>query len=379
MIGNVFFQFIQVELKCFVIRDLWWIFALVTRVFEFIDETAMRVKRIKFWIVAMAAAAAFFGCRPRSEDVAVARIDSHDKTRGIYHWKTTFDLTEKDKAFMKDHQITQLYVRMFDVGIEDNWDSGSGEVVPLGTTVFKCPVPEGCHVIPTVYITLDALKAYKGREPELADLIVERVYAMASWNDLGEIKEIQYDCDWTAGTRPLFERLCEHTRKQIAGKGAILSGTIRLHQIEEAYYPFDKGVVMIYNTGSLKDASATNSILHYDDVSKYLSVEKRINKFLKARNENCPVIEIAYPTYSWGVVYDYFEKTFKRLVSSKDEYEGHWSEYVRWETSEITEIIKVKGLVDKTIGRAGHGNVIYHLDSDNLTKYNYDEIENIYN
>lgn len=338
----------------------------------------MRVKRIESWILILFLATTCEACRPKVSDVAWNMTDSHERTRGIYHWKTTFDLTEQDIAFLQEHQISQLYVRVFDVGIEDEWEYDSDDVVPLGTTVFRSSVPEGCQVIPTVYITLNALNAYRGRETVLADLIVERVYAMASWNDLGEIKELQYDCDWTAGTRPMFEQLCEHTRRLLSERGAILSGTIRLHQIEEAYYPFDKGVVMIYNTGSLYDAGATNSIIDYDDVSKYLSVEKRISRFLKARQENCTVIEMAYPTYSWGVVYD-SEKKFKRLVSRKDEYERDWSEYVRWETSEISDIIKVKGLVDRTIGRASRGNIIYHLDSGNLTKYDYDEIENIYN
>lgn len=299
-------------------------------------------------------------------------------TRGIYHWKTTFNLTADDVAFLEKHNINQLYVRMFDVGMEDDWNYGIEHVEPLGTTVFKSPVPKNCKVIPTVYITLNALQAYKGKECDLADLIIERVFAMASWNDLGEISEVQFDCDWTSSTRQIYEILCKHARKVLKSKGAILSGTIRLHQIEEAYYPFDKGVVMIYNTGSLADRETKNSIINYDDVSKYLSVKRRIDKFLKAREKNCPIIEMAYPTYSWGVVYD-LDKKFNRLVSCREDYEINWYEYVRWETSEIDEIIKVKELVDNTIGRASQGNIIYHLESENLTKYSSDEIENIYN
>ena len=332
------------------------------------------------WILMAVIFVACVCCAPKAGDKSDAQIfaaDSLDRTRGVYHWKTTFDLTEHDVTFLQEHHIGQLYVRMFDVGMESEYEYDREDVGPLGTTVFKSPVPEGCEVIPTVYITLKALRAYEGHETELADLIIERVYAMASWNDLGEVKELQYDCDWTAETRPSFELLCDHTRKQLAEKGAILSGTIRLHQIEEAYYPFDKGVVMIYNTGSLYDGNARNSIIDYDDVNKYLSVDRRIEKFLKARKENCPVMEMAYPTYGWGVVYD-SDLNFKRLVSSQENYKPHWSDYVRWETSEIDEVIRVKDLVDNTIGRAGCGNIIYHLDTDNLSKYSDDEIENIY-
>ena len=304
-------------------------------------------------------------------------------TRGVYHWKTTFDLTPEDTLFLREHDVNQLYIRMFDVGLHSESMSTSKEnIIPLGTTKFISSVPKGCRVIPTVYISLSALKAFAGDEKELADMIVKRIYAMVSWNDLGQIDEIQYDCDWTEETRPLFELLCEHTRSQLCEKGAILSGTIRLHQIQEAYYPFDKGVVMIYNTGSLYDVGGKNSILSYDDVYKYLSVDKRIEKFLQARSENCPVMEMAYPTYGWGVVYTMAGK-FKRLVSSPEAYEASrsdmWNERVRWESSEIDEIIRVKELVDNTIGKASQGNIIYHLDSKNLSNYDSDEIENIYN
>lgn len=328
-----------------------------------------------------------FGCNPklsqkRPGDILNGNVVDlcvpDSSARGIYHWKTTFNLTSEELDFLKEHDINKLYVRMFDVGMEEQDQYDIDDVIPLGTTVFNSQIPDNCNVIPTVYITLKALKAYEGRETELADLIIERVYAMASWNELGDITEIQFDCDWTSTTRPMYECFCNHARKVLNDKGAILSGTIRLHQIEEAYYPFDKGVVMIYNTGSLYDANATNSILDYDDVSKYLSVENRINKFLAARKDNCPLMEIAYPTYGWGVVYDY-DDNFKRLISRQGENDVKWNEWVRWETSEIDEVIRVKELVDNTIGRASNGNIIYHLDIDNLSKYSDDEIENIYN
>ena len=338
------------------------------------------MKRYEFLIVWALIVASICGCANKN-----LGSDSSSGTRGVYHWKTTFDLSDDDCEFIRDHSVDQLYMRMFDVGMEYEWKQSSREsVIPLGTTEFVSPVPEGCRVIPAVYITQKALIAYDGAEAELADMIVDRIYAMVSWNDLGQIDEIQYDCDWTSTTRPMFERLCERTRSRLHEKGAVLSGTIRLHQIEEAYYPFDKGVVMIYNTGSLYDANAKNSILCYDDVYKYLSVEKRVARFIKAREENCPVMEMAYPTYGWGVVYTW-NGEFKRLVSSPEEYEASraemalWDEQVRWETSEIDEVLRVKELVDNTIGQVSQGNVIYHLDSKNLKNYSSYEIENLYN
>ena len=54
-------------------------------------------------------------------------------------------------------------------------------------------------------------------------------------------------------------------------------------------------------------------------------------------------------------------------------------ETIRVENSEIETILKVKQLVDSKIGNVVKGNIIYHLDSNNLSRYSYDEIESIYN
>lgn len=303
---------------------------------------------------------------------------SEPAERGIYHWKTTFDLSLEDSAFIGDHNITRLYVRMFDVGIERNESNDSLEVVPLGTTRFKSPIPKDCEFIPTVYITQEALKAYCYGEWKLAELIVTRVKAMASWNELGNFSELQYDCDWTAGTRKSFERLCESTQKILNKDGIVLSGTIRLHQLEEATYPFDRGVLMVYNTGSFVNPNTTNSILDYADVHKYLSPKGRINNFLKARKTNCQKIDVAYPTFNWGVVFDNNDQ-FKQLVRDIDSYTPEHGELLRVEKSDYQEIDRVKHLVDSLLWPAINGNIIYHLDSQNLKNYSSEEIEKIYN
>lgn len=300
------------------------------------------------------------------------------KNRSIYHWKTTFNLTPDDSTFISKHKITRLYVRMFDVGMERNESNDSLEVVPLGTTRFKSAFPKYCEFIPTVYITQDALKAYCYGEWKLAELIVTRVKAMASWNELGNFSELQYDCDWTVGTRKSFERLCEETQKILSKDGIVLSGTIRLHQLEEAAYPFDRGVLMVYNTGSFVNPNTTNSILDYDDVSKYLSSKSRINNFLKARKTNCQKIDIAYPTFNWGLVFDN-NGQFKRIVKDIEGYTPEQGEQLRVEKSDYKEINRVKALVDSLLWTAINGNIIYHLDPQNLKNYSSEEIEKIYN
>lgn len=304
---------------------------------------------------------------------------SHRFGRGIYHWKTTFNLSAADSAFVKDHNIYKLYVRMFDVDAEFDDHAQTWEAVPIATTVFNSSIPKGVKLIPTVYITLDALKSSKGNMYSLAQNIVKRILNMCSYNELGQVNEIHLDCDWTKSTKEDFAYLCSMIRKVIVSKqlDIKLSGTIRLHQLEEAEYPFDSGVLMIYNTGNIKDNLTKNSILDYDDVYKYLSVNERIKKFIAAREYNCLDIDVAYPAYSWGVVF--YNNYFRKLVSNPKDYVLQEGETIRIENSEIETILKVKRLVDSKIGNVVRNNIIYHLDSNNLSKYSYDEIESIYN
>ena len=308
-----------------------------------------------------------FGCKGKTET---------DALRGIYHWKTTFGLNDAEQEFMGNHNVKRLYIRMFDVGYD--WNKYDREVVPIATTVFKGGVPEGVEVVPTVYIVEEAIGKIHQDMGELARKIVKRVLAMCSWNGLGEIKEIQYDCDWTKSSRQKFEDLCRQTKSILAEKGILLSGTIRLHQLEEAEYPFDAGVLMMYNTGAVKSKFTKNSILDYDDAYKYLSVDRRISKFIKAREHNCKIIDVAYPTFSWGVVF-YNEKHMRKLVKDHENYKLAEGESMRVEKSEMETILKVKRLVDRKIGKVCRGNIIYHLDSNNLGNYSRDEIERIYN
>ena len=330
------------------------------------------------WLIIILIGIISISCKQSQKTVAEPETPAIIKERGVYHWKTTFELTPDDTLFIREHKITTIYIRMFDVGIDTDNGVETGEVVPLGTTKFVTPMLKTCSFVPTVYITLKALKKYNGREHELADLILKRIYAMCSWNELGDFRELQYDCDWTKETRMSFQRLCDYTRAQLKERDVILSGTIRLHQIEEAIYPFDKGVLMIYNTGSFANPDTKNSILAYDDVHKYLSVDERITRFLNARQNNCPVIQIAYPAYGWGVVFDENMK-FNRLVTNPEEHRVAEGETIRLEMSTYEEIMKVKTLVDSTIAGACTGHILYHLDPDNFKRYKRHEIEDIFN
>lgn len=308
---------------------------------------------------------------------------------GIYFWKSVFELNAYETDFLRKHDITQLYVKMFDVAADRDWDTGEIGVFPIATTKFRSPKPDSVNIIPTVYITLDALKRSAGKEDELAARIVERVLAMVSFNDLGPVNTLQFDCDWTASTRDSYFKLCRTAGDMLDEKDITLSGTVRLHQLDEDYLPFRKRVLMLYNLGGLTDYDTHNSILDYTELKKY------VHEHMDWQN-----MDFAYSTFGWGVLFrdrkfvallhgtDFSDTDHFRLldvntyqVTEPLSMEGHdlqKGDVIRLETSDIQEILKAKERVEWLLGDQAHHSIIYHLDSLNLSQYTENEIRNIY-
>ncbi|MBQ5861981.1 MAG: hypothetical protein IIW65_07575, partial [Alistipes sp.] len=272
--------------------------------------------------------------------------------------------------FMKQHNIKRLYLRMFDVAAEHNLVTGTLDIVPIATTQFEdCDRwrLEGVEVIPTTYITIEALREIKGKEKEYAELIVERLRAMATHNKLGKICEMQFDCDWTTSTQQSYFRLCEASRDLLKADSIALSSTIRLHQISQNAPPVDRGVLMLYNTGNLKSIETRNSILDIKDVEPYL----------KKKIEYPIPLDYVYPTFGWGVKF-YQWGDFKSIVSNPETETTEEGETMRIERPTVEEILAVKKLIENKLGKSSRSNIIYHLDKDQLKHYSQDEINKIF-
>lgn len=312
---------------------------------------------------------------------------SHAECNGIYYWKTGFELTDEDRLFLRKHNVQRLYLRLFDVAYEEE---SSEKVVPIATTTFKSKYKNWIplSVVPTVYITLDALRQMEGKESEYADKIVTRVLAMAQGNELPEVEEVQLDCDWTQNTQSIFFSLCEEVRKLLYPKDIALSSTIRLHQLRTEAPPVDRGVLMLYNTGAIKRRNTKNSILDADDIAPYLkNVEYKLH------------LDFAYPAFGWGVWFrgekfksilrtvDCLDTVYYRRQTNglyrvvKEHYlENHrlcYGDVIRWEESEIDEMKNVKRMVE-TVFPQQHSILLYHLDMNNLNKYDSNEIKSMY-
>jgi hypothetical protein len=315
----------------------------------------IRVSRLFSLLIALLVFASCGGVSTRAKDFV--------KQNSMYYWKTTFELDSTERAFLEEHNIKRLYVRMFDVALEPDYLNGSPEIVPIATTKFVSEIPVGVEIVPVAYITIDALRAMHGQESEYATLIVERLLAMASFNKCGDIREIQLDSDWTESTRNSYHSLCEIVKSELSAHDIMLSLTIRLHQMRETPPPADRGVLMLYNTGALKDPNTHNSILSIEDVKPYLS-----------EIEYPLPLDYAYPVYGWGVKFS--DNKFVSIVTTED-VQLKENEHIRYERPQVSEIEEVKELVEKSFGKPVSGNILYHLDSKQLKNYTSDEIDKI--
>ena len=319
-------------------------------------------------------------------EVVETESDSLQKAKNaIYYWKTVFRLTEYDRQFLKRHHIRKIYLRMFDVDYGENTD-GELEVLPFATTLFHDTIPAGIEIVPTVYITTKAIR----HDPDFAELMYKRICAMLTRHQIRNVQEIQVDCDWTAKTQDSFFGFCQSLRDILHENNLLLSATIRLHQLKKKIPPVDKGVLMLYNTGSIYNPETENSILSYKDVQAYLK---------SSVTYGLP-LDFAYPAYSWGILME--EGNFRAILhevdfSDKLRYkkmsdgnylvlQEHYLEnhhirkgnIIRLENSTFSEIMRVKWLIASKMESESCNAILYHLDSLNLSVFEEKEINQIY-
>lgn len=317
------------------------------------------IRKTAFAVLLTCSLAACGTHRPQPNKAESASIGN-----AVYYWRTTFDLSESENAFLRLHNIRRIYLRMFDVAVE--YLNDSYEIVPIATACFSSEIPHDVQIVPTVYITLEALREMKGDEAKYAELIIERLKAMVSYNGCGTINEIQFDCDWTSSTRTTYHELCRAAGKLLHNDKIALSSTIRLHQLKEEAPLVDYGVLMLYNTGALKSPTTRNSIIDIEDVSPFTLYMPKCNIPL----------DYAYPAFGWGV--KFHDGKFQRIVTHPETEPLGEGDTIRIERPTIEAITRVKELVESKLGAPSRYRIIYHLDNKQLKYYTDDEITEIY-
>lgn len=322
------------------------------------------MKTIHFALfMAMALLSACTNTSPKN-NTPVTEAEQHGN--GVYYWKTVFELNDTERNFLKEHQVKRLYLRLFDVVPAENGAQHDFEVVPNATIAFREPMPEGVEIVPVVYITIDALRLINSPTNNYAEIITQRVMNMVDFNNLGNIREIQLDCDWTQQTQDCYFAFCQAMKNELQPYDIQLSCTIRLWQLACACPPVDRGVLMLYNTGTITNPNTNNSILDIEDVKT----------FLKGEPYDLP-LDFAYPTYSWYVWFR--NDNYMGLFHNHPDEKVEAGDVVRYEHVSFNELQQLDSLVRMKMPDADNASIIlYHLDSANLSNYTTDEIRQIY-
>lgn len=208
----------------------------------------------------------------------------------FYHWKSKAKYTDAINDALIKTQANSVYLHFFDVDviikkINLNDDGLYPEYVLTEVdNTFK-----NYNIIPVIFISNKALK----QEPDpksLSERISELINSISEYHFNKIPDEIQLDCDWTETTANRYFELIKHLKENYK-----VSVTIRLHQIKfpdiTGIPPVDKGVLMLYNVGDLKNMSQ-NSVLKPEIVEQYIN--KKTDYPLE--------LDVALPLFSQTVV-----------------------------------------------------------------------------
>ncbi len=257
----------------------------------------------------------------------------------VYYWRTVFQLDSAERAFLANYNIKRIYCRYFDVVNNERL-----EPTPNATIQFAQSKPDSVEIVPVVFIMNDCMQQH---HQGLAQKLVRRVAQMNETNDIGGVRELQIDCDYTARNRDTYYAFLKEVKREAAAHGIAVSTTVRLHQLAMPEPPVEYGVLMLYNTGDPARFAERNPILDLRDVKPYL-------RYLK--DYSLPMAA-AYPVFLW-----------------QREIHGTLINHV----ADFEDIVRTKRLVEAEREDLRSLILTYHLDSENLKRYTSTQYETIY-
>lgn len=279
--------------------------------------------------------------------------------RSVYYWSTTLNMDSVKTAFMRNYDISRMYIRYFDVVADQ-----SGRAVPNATLKFATDVPQGIDIVPTVFVMPECLRQDRSR---LASLIVKRVVQMNETNDVYNVKEIQIDCDWTQSTRQLYAEFMQAMMRECHSRHLKLSSTIRLHQLAQTPPPADRGVLMMYNTGDATDIRCHKPILDMHDAAPYLP---RLNDYkLK--------LSTAYPIFAWRILFR--GGRFVGFIHNDGEYPILPSDSIALRQPSAADIIEAVNVIGIRRPDANNEIILFDLNNHNINRLKHKDYEKILN
>jgi hypothetical protein len=230
------------------------------------------------------------------------------KKPSFYYWKTVFEFTAEDSAFLAEVQPEKLYVRFFDLESNYNYHTNY-KIVPNARLINKTRFPDGIEIIPVVFIEEYSITDLSEEElKKHAKLTREKIGRMHKRYSSVPLKEIQVDCDWDSNSKDEFFAFTKYLRAE--NDSILLSSTIRLYQYK--YFdkagvpPVDKGVLMYYNMGDRHEFDEKNYVLNHEEGMKYMS----------KKNTYPLPIDLALPIYYQGIIFNQQDSSSRGLLNS---------------------------------------------------------------
>jgi len=308
----------------------------------------------------------------------------------FYHWKTELSFSESEKTYLRKSNVKKLYLRVFDV------DWKGGQAVPLAQLQSETTLPTDIEIIPTLFVTNRTLLNIADADvPNLSNNIYDKIIEINSENNW-QVNEVQIDCDWSGQTKSKYFELLHQLQNRLGDIGAVVSATIRLHQIkfykQTGVPPVHRGMLMFYNMSDLGNWTTDNSILDLAEAKKYL-----------VNFESYPLdLDVALPIFSWGVLFrdgkmiklinnlakaeiadtsrfvklapHRFEVKKSTYLQAHYLYEG---DQIRLEWIEPEQLEEAALMLRDQIRNASMTVSFYHLDSTCIKQHTYEELEKV--
>lgn len=324
----------------------------------------------------------FLGCREQKEKRTIEPA--------LYYWKSVFNISNYELQKLDSLKVKTLYIKFFDV----DWDDAAMQPVPVAKIKFADTVFAAYNIIPVIFITNNCIQRLDTSQTKpLAEKIMQLINQFIAAHNLKKIPELQFDCDWTAATKEKYFLLLAHLKK-IAPKLAV-SATIRLHQIKflskTGVPPVNKGLLMCYNMGNLKNPVTGNSIIETEELKKYTT---------SLSSYPLP-LDVALPLFEWKVLFR--NNVYSGLIQNLDNtlltpavalqnsnrftilkdttingYDFKKGDVLRDEQSSYKEILSTASVISSQLQNTSLRVSLYHLDSVILKKYTLHELETVY-
>lgn len=323
--------------------------------------------------------------------------------RGFYYWKSKLQLGSTELNSLQQLKAKWLYVKFFDVSLASD-GTGAAPVARLTADSLTTAQLKNnrVEIVPVIFITNETLQqSDSAGTRQLAKNIITLLGHISKQLQQEHYSELQIDCDWTQQTKVAYFFLLKELRKQMQQStqfnNSLLSATIRLHQVKYSSKtgipPVDKGLLMCYNMGNLKNPSTNNSIIEVDELKKYLG---GLNSYPLQLN-------VALPLFEWWVLFrrNQFKGILQRIdpsilsnsICSKQNNRYHFlvdttinniqfykGDILRHEESTAAVLQQTAAYVAEKLSPVNQQTRIlfYHFDSLLLSKHPTHELEALY-